>query len=155
MREVWRTVIIFLLLNLADGKDHNATSTTGLVDFIREAVWGDAKGGGGAYGQSTIPRVHPIQPAQSMLKTPPVSSYSVIGGNPREKAKRLIKEVEIEPDGRTINSAGESNGVCYVGACCGWGHRLMRQVSHSTFGVALQCCGFVIGWVHLSLNVIY
>lgn len=154
MRPVQAAFLLFIVSKLADGKgQNNATSTSGLVDFIREAVWGDAKEGGGAYGQTILPRQHSnLHPANQPIvresivresnvahdpadgprtESPPTPIISsVIGGDRRDKAKQLMKAIEVESDGRTVDENGVSNGACYVGACCGWGHRLMRQVCH-------------------------
>lgn len=138
--------ILFILFNFADGKGDNAnsTSTSGLVDFIREAVWGDAKEGGGAYGEIKIPRPNHQSSSQQTSKQSVITS--VIGGEARDKARKLMKEVEIESDGRTVNSHGESNGGCYVGACCGWGHRLMRQAKSFTHVHYLQNRTMLMEW---------
>lgn len=129
-----RLVFICIILSIVDGEGHNGTSTSELVDFIREVVWGGASGGR-AYGQKNIHRAAGIGnlPPPGVLSSSP--SYetlpvvtSVIGGDVRLKARQLMREVEVDSDGRTLNSDGESNGVCYCGVCCGWGHRLMREV---------------------------
>lgn len=138
MHAMMGVVLLFIVLTFADGKAHkqNTTSTSGLVDFIREAVWGEAQEGGGAYGQTTIPRIDTSSsspPPPSLSSSSPHFISSVIGGDNRMKAQQLMKEVEVESDGRTFNNQGEPNGACYVGACCGWGHRLMRQVSYLVF----------------------
>lgn len=164
MRPVRAAFLLFIVSKLADGKgQNNATSTSGLVDFIREAVWGDAKEGGGAYGQTILPRhsnLHPPnqpivresnvvhaaadEPRTEPPPTPIISS--VIGGDRRDKARQLMKAIEVESDGRTVDENGVSNGACYVGACCGWGHRLMRQVCH--YGVSYHRC--LCGIVHFN-----
>lgn len=147
-----KVALLFIIFNFADGKGNNesSTSTSGLVDFIREAVWGDAKEGGGAYGEIKTPRhdhhTMSIQTASGTNRQPELIS-SIIGGEAREKARKLMQQVEVEADGRTVNSiTGETNGGCYVGACCGWGHRLMRQAKSFTHVHYLQNRTMLMEW---------
>jgi len=105
----------------------------GITDFIREAVWGGKEGG--LYGHGHVePR--PGAPNHQNQSQPQEKETDKVEA-PRESfdlttirsmAKERMKALEVPPATRTIGVDGKPAKYCYVGACCGWGHRLMRQV---------------------------
>jgi hypothetical protein len=117
------------------------SKASGIADFIREAVWGGDKGG--LYGHGVVTPKRDAPTKSSGLPAVPVTSLvrtAVV------TARSLMLELEVEPDGRTVKANGDSRGHCYVGACCGWGHRLMRQAKTFTHVHFIQNRTMIMEW---------
>ena len=46
----------------------------------------------------------------------------------RTLAEQIMTALEVPPATRTLGTDGNPARFCLVGSCCGWGHRLVRQV---------------------------
>jgi hypothetical protein len=54
---------------------------------------------------------------------------------------------QVEPRQRVLDpKTGKPRGYCYVGACCGWGHRLMRQAKTFTHIHYIQNRTMLMEW---------
>lgn len=97
-----------------------------LTEILREMVFG----GESLYEGKTVPRSNvtstvmsvDIEPVEKLIE-PHVSAV--------DAAKHRMASLEHLPDGRTVAGPGPQQ-FCYVGSCCGWGHRLMRQAKTFT-----------------------
>jgi len=118
------------------------TKATGIADFIREAVWGGEKGGLYGHGVTLKKGGAASKDSGSSLGASPIASIVKRAG---ATARSLMLELEVESDGRTMTN-GVSNGHCYVGACCGWGHRLMRQAKTFTHVHFIQNRTMIMEW---------
>lgn len=116
-----------------DGKASNASM--GITDFIREAVWGGKEGG--LYGHGHVePRPGALthrnqsqpQDEEEVVGKVEVPRVSFGLATIRAMAEERMEALEVPPATRTLGDDGKPARFCYVGACCGWGHRLMRQV---------------------------
>ena len=113
----------------------NSSHGTGIVDFIREAVWGQGKDGG-LYGHISTPR---SSAGHGAAKDRGPSAGSLLS------AQRLVASLEIKSDGRTKRPGGRPE-YCMIGACCGWGHRLLREAKTFTHIHYLQNRTTVLEW---------
>jgi len=111
-----------------DGKVSNIS--LGFVDFMKEAVWGGSNEG--EYGQG---RVTPRPSALTYQnQKPPENKLGAIQQDRvklsahRTLAEQRMTALEVPPATRTLGADGNPAKLCLVGSCCGWGHRLMRQV---------------------------
>lgn len=94
----------------------NGSLDGGMVDFIREAVFG-----GGFYEKTVVKRNTSNAFGHVNRTIPPNLQIPQPEDDRRELANGLaslrMQEIEQKPDGRTSSGV---QGFCYVGACCGW-----------------------------------
>jgi len=125
----------------------NYTSNPGIVDFLRDAVWGEGNPVS-AHGVS-VSRTGPNSASQepSRQEATMVRHAEAIEANSQiipSSVRQRIEALELtERDGRTSQGTQE---YCSIGACCGWGHRLMRQAKTFTSVHFVQNRTAILEW---------
>jgi hypothetical protein len=144
MKSSWKPPACVVVLAWIAGASKPVASqpgnnSTGFVDFIREAVWGGKEGG--LYGKGHV-TARPGALSNRNRSQPQEGGVGAFHETPDRSAHRKIAEqrmaaIEVAPATRTLGPNGKPARFCYVGACCGWGHRLMRQVGTDTESLLL------------------
>ena len=112
--------VLLVLLAMLLASDAAEAEGAGIIDFFKDAVLGDSKQQALFMGVKTEVRQHAAQELQAMITESRRDASAA--------AWERIKELEMPPDG----AISQSNGNCYAGGCCGWGHRLLRQAQTFT-----------------------
>jgi hypothetical protein len=113
--------------------DQVVCNNPGVVDFIREVVWG-----GGVFA-------HGISVRRENSSTSTIDEEFILSPDGRRVAQERMSELERIPDDRPLSN-GKKQAFCSVGACCGWGHRLMRQAKAFTYVHYLQNKTMLMEW---------
>ena len=121
----------------------HTSKASDLKDVLREAVWGSHAGQ--PIGSNVVPRAERA-PLYAHLATFGPEEISLFKARAELRARQRMAQIEVQPDNRTVNSEGVLNGYCYVGACCGWGHRLMRQAKTFSHVHFIQNRTMIMEW---------